>query len=71
MVKSPPDPVMTAPELLKRRRISRSRLYDWARKRGLPAQRISRGWRSHRDAVDEWLRQGNQPTAADKGGAKK
>ena len=69
--KSPPDTVMTIAESPKYREISRSTLYKLAQEGKLPGQKVDRHWRFHRDAVDEWLRTGNKPTAAETGGAEK
>ncbi len=71
MAKSPPDLVMTIAELSKYLKISRSTLYKLAQEGKLPAQKVGRHWRFHREAVDEWLRQGSGPTAAEKRGAEK
>lgn len=65
------DAVMTIEELSKYLKISRSTLYKLAQEGKLPAQKVGRHWRFHRDAVDEWLRQGNRPTTAEPGGAEK
>lgn len=61
MVKSPPDKVMTITELSKYLKISRSTLYKLAQEGKLPAQKVGRHWRFHRDSVDEWLRQKVEP----------
>jgi len=71
MAKSPPDTVMTIAELSKYLKISRSTLYKLAQEGKLPAQKVGRHWRFHRDTVDEWLRKGNKPTATETGGAEK
>jgi len=65
------DTVLTIAELSKYLKISRSTLYKLAQEGKLPAQKVGRHWRFHRDAVDEWLRQGNRPTTAEPGGAEK
>jgi excisionase family DNA binding protein len=69
MAKSPPDTVMTIAELSKYLKISRSTLYKLAQEGKLPAQKVGRHWRFHRDAVDDWLGRRNVPTTA--GGANK
>lgn len=71
MAKSPPDTVMTIAELSKYLKNSRSTLYKLAQQGKLLAQKVGRHWRFHRDAVDEWLRQGDRPTTAEPGGAEK
>ena len=60
MGKSPPDTVMTIEELSKYLKISRSTLYKLGQEGNLPAQKVGRHWRFHREAVDTWLK--NQPS---------
>lgn len=63
MAKTPPDAVLTIAELSKYLKISRSTLYKLAQGGKLPAQKVGRHWRFHREAVDEWLKnrvQGNR-----------
>jgi len=63
MAKAPPDAVMTIGELSKYLKISRSTLYKLAQEGKLPAQKVGRHWRFHREAVDEWLgKSARQPT---------
>ncbi len=56
MAKSPPHMVVTIEELSKYLRISRSTLYKLAQEGKLPAQKVGRHWRLHREAVEAWLR---------------
>ena len=56
MAKSSPDTVLTIAELAKYLKISRSTLYKLAQEGKLPAQKVGRHWRFHREAVDEWLK---------------
>ncbi len=60
MGKSPPGAVMTIDDLAKYLKISRSTLYKLAQEGKLPAQKVGRHWRFHREAVDAWLK--NQKT---------
>ena len=62
MAKSPPDAVLTITELSKYLKISRSTLYKLAQEGKLPAQKVGRHWRFHREAVDEWLKARVQPS---------
>ena len=71
MAKSPPDTVMTIAEMSKYLKISRSTLYKLAQEGKLPAQKVGRHWRFHREAVDEWLRQGSKPSGPEKLGGEK
>ncbi|MGB2821375.1 MAG: helix-turn-helix domain-containing protein [Phycisphaerae bacterium] len=56
MAKSPPDTVMAIEDLSTYLKISRSALYKLAQEGKLPAQKVGRHWRFHRDAVDAWLK---------------
>ena len=56
MAKSPPGAVMTITELSEYLKISRSTLYKLAQEGKLPAQKVGRHWRFHREAIDTWLR---------------
>jgi len=60
MADSSPDAVMTIKELSKYLKISRSTLYKLAQEGKLPAQKVGRHWRFHREAVDAWLKNQNQ-----------
>ena len=62
MAESPPDAVMTIKELGKYLKISRSTLYKLAQEGKLPAQKVGRHWRFHREAVDEWLKHKAEPS---------
>ncbi|NLX96713.1 MAG: helix-turn-helix domain-containing protein [Rhodopirellula sp.] len=55
------DAVMTIEELSKYLKISRSTLYKLAQEGKLPAQKVGRHWRFHREAVDEWLKHKAEP----------
>ncbi len=55
MAKSPPDAVLTITELSKYLKISRSTLYKLAQEGKLPAQKVGRHWRFHRETIDKWL----------------
>jgi excisionase family DNA binding protein len=62
MPKSPPNPVMTIGELSKYLKISRSTLYKLAQEGKVPAQKVGRHWRFHREIVDRWLGEREQPS---------
>ena len=55
------DTVLTIAELSKYLKISRSTLYKLAQEGKLPAQKVGRHWRFHREAVDEWLKHKAEP----------
>ena len=55
MAKSLPDAVLTITELSKYLKISRSTLYKLAQEGKLPAQKVGRHWRFHRETIDKWL----------------
>jgi len=71
MAKSPPDTVLTITELSKYLKISRSTLYKLAQEGKLPAQKVGRHWRFHREAVDEWLGKSRQAPIFQPRGARK
>ncbi len=60
MMTAPNDTVMTIDELSAYLKIAKSTLYKLAQEGKLPAQKVGRHWRFHRDAVDAWLKK--QPT---------
>jgi len=47
--------VLTITELSKYLKISRSTLYKLAQEGKLPAQKVGRHWRFHRETIDKWL----------------
>ena len=53
--------VMTLPEVAEYLRIPSSTIYKLSREGALPAQKIGRNWRYHKDVIDEWLK-GNLAT---------
>jgi len=63
--------VLTITELSKYLKISRSTLYKLAQEGKLPAQKVGRHWRFHREAVDEWLGKSRQATISQPGGARR
>jgi excisionase family DNA binding protein len=56
------DSVMTITELSGYLRVSKSTLYKLAQEGRLPAQKVGRHWRFHREAVDEWLKRRVEPS---------
>ena len=55
------DEIMTMDELAEYLKISKSTLYKLAQEGKLPAQKVGRHWRFHREAVDEWLKRAVEP----------
>lgn len=51
-----PSEVMSIEELAEYLKISRSTLYKLAQDSEIPAQKVGKRWRFHKDAIDEWLR---------------
>ena len=49
------DMVLTIDELAKYLKLSKSSLYQLARRGDIPGQKIGRHWRFHRATVDKWL----------------
>lgn len=56
-MRKPPDSVMTIDELAVYLKIPKSTLYKLAQEGKLPAQKVGRHWRFHKEAVDAWLKQ--------------
>ena len=50
--------IMTMDELAAYLRISKSTLYKLAVENKLPGQKIGKRWRFHKEAIDEWVKQG-------------
>lgn len=57
MPKHPPD-VLTIDELADYLQVAKSTLYRLAQEGRIPAQKVGKHWRFHKDAIDEWLRGG-------------
>jgi len=38
--------------------VSRDTVYNWISKRGMPAHRVGRLWKSKKQLLDEWVRSG-------------
>jgi excisionase family DNA binding protein len=49
-------PVLTIDELAIYLKIAKSTLYKLAQEGKLPAQKVGRHWRFHRESVDHWLK---------------
>ena len=49
---------MTINEVIEYLRIPRSSLYKLAQEGKVPARKVGRHWRFHRDVLEEWLKQG-------------
>ncbi len=52
------DQIMTIDELAAYLRISKSTLYKLAVENKLPGQKIGKRWRFHKEAIDQWGKQG-------------
>lgn len=48
--------VMTIEELSDYLKVSKSTLYKLSQEGKLPAQKVGRHWRFHKEAIDDWLR---------------
>jgi len=55
--------VMRLDELADYLKVSRSTLYKLVRQGGIPAQKVGKQWRFHKDAVDDWLKQHPEHTS--------
>lgn len=47
--------VFTVAELAEYLKVPKSTIYKLAQEGRIPAQRVGRHWRFHRDAIDQWL----------------
>jgi len=54
------DSVITIVELASYLKIPKSTLYKLAQEGKLPAQKVGRHWRFHREAIDKWLTEGHE-----------
>jgi len=54
-----PKEVLTIDELSAYLKISKSTLYKLVRERKIPAQKVGRHWRFHKEAIDKWLKVDN------------
>jgi excisionase family DNA binding protein len=52
------DEIMTIDELAEYLKISKSTLYKLAVENKLPGTKIGKRWRFHKEAIDEWVKQG-------------
>ena len=50
--------LMTAEEVAGYLRVKSSTVYEWARRGKIPAAKLGRLWRLHREEVDTWVRNG-------------
>jgi excisionase family DNA binding protein len=57
----PRNIVMTIGELSEYLKISTSSLYKLAQQGKVPGQKIGKHWRFHKEAIDQWLREGKKP----------
>ncbi len=48
--------VLTLAEVSEYLRIPASTIYKLSREGSLPAQKIGRNWRYHKDVIDDWLK---------------
>lgn len=51
----PASEVMTIEQLAKYLQIAKSTLYKLSQEGRIPAQKVGKHWRFHRDAIDAWL----------------
>ena len=54
----PPSDVMTIEQLADYLQIAKSTLYKLAQEGRIPAQKVGKHWRFHKDAIDVWLTTG-------------
>ena len=51
-------PVMTVEEVAEYLRVTPSSIYEWAKAGKMPAAKVGRLWRFHREEIDAWVREG-------------
>lgn len=49
------DTLMTIEELAKYLRVKKRTVYDWLKKRKIPATKVVGQWRFRKRRIDEWL----------------
>lgn len=53
--------LMTVTELAKYLKVKKRTIYDWLKKKKIPATKVVGQWRFKKDRIDEWLKdQGRQ-----------
>ncbi len=57
-----PTDVMTIEQLAEYLQIAKSTLYKLAQEGRIPAQKVGKHWRFHKDAIDTWLKNQNPRT---------
>jgi len=70
MAKTPGD-VLTIEELADYLKVSKSTLYKLAQEGKVPAQKVGRHWRFHRQTIDRWLGERENESATTSSGKKK
>jgi len=50
--------VMTVEEVAEYLRVTSSSIYEWAKAGKMPAAKVGRLWRFHREEIDAWMRKG-------------
>jgi excisionase family DNA binding protein len=66
MMKDNPNGIMTVEEVAELLRIPVSSVYKLAHSRKLPAQKVGRHWRFHRDTIIQWIANGQLSFSANK-----
>jgi excisionase family DNA binding protein len=52
------ESIMTIGELAEYLKIPKSTVYKLAQEGKIPCQKVGRQWRFHREAIDNWIREG-------------
>jgi len=52
------DSIMTIEEVAAYLKIPKSTVYTLAQKGKMPCQKVGRQWRFHKEAIDNWIREG-------------
>ncbi len=52
--------IMTTKELAKYLRLHEITIYKYAKEGQIPAVRVGRGWRFHKETIDKWISEGDK-----------
>jgi len=61
------EKIMTVEEVAEYLRVRPSSVYEWAKTGKMPAAKVGRLWRFHREEIDAWVRNGGLQAPQDEG----
>ncbi|WP_151448734.1 helix-turn-helix domain-containing protein [Lacisediminimonas profundi] len=65
------EPWVTAIDVARHLGVVKDTVYRWRERKGLPAHKIGRLWKSHLSEVDEWVRAGGADDETESGSEQK